>query len=71
MEEQLIELGFVKFPDERVMRPYRPLFMFYPFKGDPLEVTLKRGRIYHTQKKFESFETFIDKFKKDYEKEIG
>jgi len=70
MKEQLIELGFVRVPDKSVMQPYRPLFMFYPFSGDPIEVTLKRGRIYHTQKKFESFEIFIEKFKKDYEKQI-
>jgi hypothetical protein len=68
-EEQLIDLGFVKSPDEFIMIPYRPLFVFHPVKGDAIEVTLKRGRIYHTQKKFEKFETFIEKFKRDYGRE--
>jgi hypothetical protein len=68
MEEQLLELGFVKWPDEMVMKPFREYFAYYDDKGGLLEVTLKRGRIYLSEKKFVKFETFIENFKKDYEK---
>ena len=69
MEEQLIELGFVKFPDNMVMKPYRELFIYYPVKDNPVEITLKNGRVYTSEKHQVKFEAFIQNFKEDYGKE--
>jgi hypothetical protein len=56
MEEQLIKLGFVKYPDAVVMKPFRPYFIRHMKDGDPIEVTVKRGKIYKTEKTTISYE---------------
>jgi hypothetical protein len=64
VEEQLINLGFVKWPDEMIMKPYRAFFMYHFPDGDTLEVTVKRGKAYTTSmRKGVTIETFIRKFK--------
>jgi hypothetical protein len=66
MEEQLLDLGFVKWPDDMIMKPFRTYFAYHDTKGGLHEVTLKRGRAYLTDKKYIKFETFIENFKRDY-----
>lgn len=65
MEDQLINLGFVKFPDEVINVPFRKYFAYH-YTGGLLEVTLKNGKIYTSEKVSVGFDTFIEKFKKEY-----